>query len=148
MSIIEQISKDLLQQIATVVRLNDEADNVKEMDRRVAVFMKELEEVGKELEISPMEAFFLTGIIVLTINEDRKNILFRDVTEELRVSNMEAISYYQSIDALVQKGFITKIIHDEESIEEIYYTSEISVIPYFNEEYKLSQKAVDKIIKK
>lgn len=94
-----------------------------------------------------MEAFFLTAIFALQVDES-DNIFFPDVVEKLRFPKIEALRHYNAIEGLEEKGWITKIIHDEESIENVRYHKKISVIPYYNEEYKLTKKAVDKIIKK
>lgn len=140
---------DLLKAFSEISYWNEEfySDDKLNIERRLARFKNDLEVISVELEITEMEAFFLTAIFALQV-EESDNILFPDVVEKLRFPKIEALRYYKAIEGLEQKGWIIKIVHDEESIENVRYHKKISVIPYFNEEYKLTKKAIDKIIKR
>lgn len=140
---------DLLKAVSEISFWNEKfySDDKVNIERRLSRFKNDLDFISVELEITEMEAFFLTAIFALEVEEE-ENIFFSDMVEKLRFPKIEALRHYNAIEGLEEKGWITKIIHDEESIENVRYHKKISVIPYYNEEYKLTKKAVDKIIKK
>lgn len=139
---------DLLKAISEIYRLNEKYFNDDDLsiERRLQLFNQKLELIATELEITELESFFLIGIFKLQVEEE-ENIFFSDVVEKLSLPKIEALGYYNAIEGLEEKGLLTKIIHNEKSIEEVRYSKKISIIPYYNEEYKLTKKAIDKILK-